>query len=182
MLFVVAAGGEITNVGIAFTVGSKSQTPQSGISYHVSRAVLERSEKVAIGQIEGVDRPVAKVSNQNVITKRTEAGYRLNDSPRSIQRSVRSKATDENTFLVENVHDPVSGAHDRIMFGCVLQSKSYEDLVADLLNVEWRVSTRQVGICKRSECCQPVEAYVVRNHETIVEISKRQIFPAAGRS
>src|SRR6202163_4685040 len=83
---------------------SKYQGPQARDSeYHaiVDRQGTHRGcQRVSIGS-ENVDRPIAKIADQQVPFERAESGRCNSDPPGGIERACRGEATDEVTAEVE---------------------------------------------------------------------------------
>src|SRR5258708_35009347 len=107
------AGGEKSRVGTKISatrgVASDTKAPQPVDDDCLSVGVTHLVDKLAGGQIVGVDMTVAEISNQQLIGECPETGGRQGHAPRRIELAVLDEAMKRLTTKIEGVGG--SGAH-----------------------------------------------------------------------
>jgi len=81
--------------------------------------------------VEGVDLPVAEVSDEQVTAKEPEVGRSEREPPRRVELFLRGDAAEQLAVGVEGVHEPVPPAGHVVMLERVLQRVSHIDDTAE---------------------------------------------------
>ncbi len=138
----VGTGVEIEHVRAGVQGAAESQCPQPVNGYGLVLWVPEMIEELARLRAEDIDLPIAEVADQDVVAKLAEVKGRLDYAPRRIEEAVRSKAPDQMSVGIEDVHEAETLAMHRVMLGRILLGIGDEEIAVDARNAERSVAHR----------------------------------------
>ena len=152
VLFIREAGSDVKGIGIATrAAGIEKQIPQSRCGEDGAIGVFQLPQKRARVQVKGVNRAVAEVADKERTRKRAEGCGSNGHTPRSVERSSRSNATNEAAVGVEEADESGARSVDGIVFeGVLLREGHYHLVVGDNLDAEWGESSGNRRIHERS--------------------------------
>ena len=99
---------EIQRIWVAYPIRPEHKSPKSGVDDYLASRIPKRAEEFSGHRVKSVNDAVTKIADQDVVTEDSEISARLCYSPRRIEWSIAGKASNESTFLVENVHDTIA--------------------------------------------------------------------------
>src|SRR5215475_11290457 len=177
---------DIEDLSVSGIAGAGNERPEIPYLDRGTAGVFQLAEEMIGLRIEDIDRPIAEISDKEIVGELAKAGGRDRKSPGRIERSARCDPVQQVPVQVELIHETIASTGDVIVFGVILQCERDEQVAVKNLNVERRKAGRQVMIGKAfhllevvvedvdgaiAEVCRVKQGAMVslRNRETLVD-------------
>src|SRR5580765_5912805 len=150
MPFVIRSRCEVEREGVAAAraTTSKLQRPQTIDSYDIALKIVKLARERVCSKIKSVDRAIAKISNKKITAKHPERSGSYRKPPRRVKSSACTDAGNKIPLEVIDIDDPVASPRHFVVLCSILHSIRHVQLAAELDDIEWRITGREVWINK----------------------------------
>src|SRR5580658_4546207 len=139
---------------------TESQPPQTLDADYFSASVFQLPHVCPGGRIEDVDAAINQVPNQNGSARRTKVGRRQDQAPWPVEGAVGCESLDHIPCGIKNIHHAA---------GLSTESKSYEQLTIDVLDIKRAGARRQTRVGKGTH---QIERPIVDVHFVVLVIGR----------
>ncbi len=116
----IGTGSEIERIGIGVSAAAQSQRPQPIDDQCLIVHVPDSAAEIPAGRVIGIDRPIAKVTDEDVAAEITKSERGPRHTPWRIQLSTSGEAFQQMAISVEHIDEAIALARYVVMFGYVL--------------------------------------------------------------
>ena len=107
---------------------------------------MQRSDVSAGRRVEYIDRSVAKIADQQIVSEIAESGRRDGESPWRIEMSRRDQPLHQRAGCIEDIHVSIAGAGRCEALAGILQRIGHVEFAAEILNIEGSIPGGQHGV------------------------------------
>src|SRR5579863_6314789 len=151
MLLLLDTGGEEELIGLSgVSSTSKSQRPQAINLDGLMLRTHERTEEGACSGVEGVDMPVTKIADQQVVAEATEIGRGECYPPGRVELTARDEAFEQVAIVVKDIQKAATLTGQIVMPGLILLRIGDIEIAANTLDVKRSVPLRYVWVLERT--------------------------------
>src|SRR5438105_8327613 len=138
--------------------------PRGGVEL---AALLRLALALRAREVEGVDRAVAEVADEQVAAERPEACRGQRETPRRVQAPARGDPPEQRARGVVRIDEAMASAGHVIVRGGVLQRVRHIDRPPDALDAKWRVPGGKARVSERAGDVDGDESAVEHVHATV---------------